>query len=417
MASNSIEHELLLFGFRENSCQYFSKCILNDLIITNLVSVPKPNIIFIAEPNMIRFILEDFTKNAKQIVNMLYNQIDDLTLNEQEIHLDSDRLTSHKIGPGVHQHKENEIYLVYEMADSENFRNATSVNCAYRLCLIGFNGVTKMNDYMLSLKINQKEDNSVSLYVHDAHFNWIERKLCKRKKETLFIGDLWSDIYQDAKDFFSKDTKKWYNDRGILWKRSYVFSSNPGCGKSSTIKILAAELNLNLYYLNIAAHNLTDTALTEMMVDVETNSIIAIEDIDRIFDNFSNNRSESSVSFSTLLNIMDGVISKEGVLFILTCNDFSKLDDALKRSGRISREFFFHEVNACQAKDVFLQFYPDAVEHAEIFAKKMRSLENIPMSSVEEFFLQNRKNSSEEALKNFKFSNFKSQKRPFSMVS
>ena len=46
------------------------------------------------------------------------------------------------------------------------------------------------------------------------------------------------------------------------------------------------------------------------------------------------NKKGTGVSFSGLLNALDGVASQEGRIFILTTNHIDRLDDALIRPGR-----------------------------------------------------------------------------------
>lgn len=412
MHQEEFKFQLLNYGFRE----IFASFASNFLLKNNEKKAPQ--ILFIGEPNMVRYVMEDFTNNSDDMKSMLYNQIDHLTLKEDEFKIDVDKLTSYKVGPGIHKHNKFNIFLLYEMRDAENIHSATTSRSVYRLCLITFDKIEILEQYTTKLKKDQNDENMITINTSSNRFEWIENKMNKRCKSTLFIGDLWNDIYEDANDFFKKETKDWYLKHGLAWKRSYMFISPPGCGKTTTIKVLASELNIDVYFLNIAASGLNDNILIELIRDVESNSIVAIEDIDRVFDHHSANQTDSSVSFSTLLNIMDGMISREGVLFILTCNNYDFIDEALKRSGRISREFIFPESSLKESKKIFLQFYPNCEEEACAFAKKLRSVENgIPMSSVEEFFVANRKNSAKEAVSNLKVSQLKTRKRHFSMIT
>jgi len=137
-----------------------------------------------------------------------------------------------------------------------------------------------------------------------------------------------------------------------------------------------------------------------MVHSVLKRSIVAMEDVDRIFNNFTHNETASSVSFSTMINLLDGILSKDGVIFVLTCNHKDQLDEALRRCGRIHREFEFKDASPNVAEDLFLSYYPQATEAAKKFAKKIKDRPNVPVASLQEFFLKNRKRTATEAAGN-----------------
>jgi chaperone BCS1 len=201
----------------------------------------------------------------------------------------------------------------------------------------------------------------------------------------------------DVAEFTSDDTRNFYTKHGLPYIRTYLFYGNPGNGKTSCIKSLASELNMNLYSLNLSSAQLDDSALVDMIHSVRRKSIVAIEDVDRVFNNHTGNESPSSVSFSTMLNVMDGILSKDSIIFVLTCNNKDLLDDALRRCGRIHREFEFPDASAKVAEDMFLSFYPEQTESAKVFAKKIRDKQKLPVASLQEFFVRNRKRSADEA--------------------
>ena len=76
----------------------------------------------------------------------------------------------------------------------------------------------------------------------------------------------------------------------------------------------------------------------------EPNSIILLEDIDGIFKGRESvqetRENRSQVTFSGLLNALDGVRSQEGRILIMTTNHRENLDPALMRPGRADRQFY-----------------------------------------------------------------------------
>src|ERR1039457_7230410 len=69
-----------------------------------------------------------------------------------------------------------------------------------------------------------------------------------------------------------------------------------------------------------------------------TPALVILEDLDRAFPTEGKRTKERTVSFQTLLNCLDGVGSKDGVIVVATANDPTCLDAAiLKRPGRFDR--------------------------------------------------------------------------------
>lgn len=79
-----------------------------------------------------------------------------------------------------------------------------------------------------------------------------------------------------------------------------------------------------------------DDGLNGLLNNAPMKSIILLEDIDAIFvDRTSVQENQSrGVTFSGLLNALDGVRSQEGRILIMTTNHREKLDPALMRPGR-----------------------------------------------------------------------------------
>jgi mitochondrial chaperone BCS1 len=79
---------------------------------------------------------------------------------------------------------------------------------------------------------------------------------------------------------------------------------------------------------------LNDEKVQKLLNNSPSDSIILMEDIDAIFVGRSSVNKNSNVSFSGLLNAIDGIRSQEGRILILTTNHKEKLDPALLRPGR-----------------------------------------------------------------------------------
>lgn len=66
------------------------------------------------------------------------------------------------------------------------------------------------------------------------------------------------------------------------------------------------------------------------------------------------------VTFSGLLNALDGVAAQEGRMLCLTTNHVDRLDQALIRPGRVDVRVSFGKATQSQARELFIKFYPHA---------------------------------------------------------
>lgn len=112
-----------------------------------------------------------------------------------------------------------------------------------------------------------------------------------------------------------------------------------------------------------------DDGLNQMLNCAPMRSIILLEDIDAIFVERTSVKEESqrkqSVTFSGLLNALDGVRSQEGRILIMTTNHREKLDPALLRPGRADMQIQLNYASEGQMKGLFKKFFPDeSVEKA-----------------------------------------------------
>jgi mitochondrial chaperone BCS1 len=160
----------------------------------------------------------------------------------------------------------------------------------------------------------------------------------------------------------------WYADRGIPWRRGYLLFGPPGTGKSSAIRALATELGMDIATLDVGRSGLTDDALREALMTAPRNALVAIEDIDAVFTQ-RDVASKAGVSFSGLLNAIDGVATQEGRALVMTTNHLERLDPALIRPGRADVHLELGLVGAGAAAQLFARFFPDDAARAVAFAR------------------------------------------------
>lgn len=184
------------------------------------------------------------------------------------------------------------------------------------------------------------------------------------QKETLLA---------DLDDYVGGKAAKWYADRGIPYRRGYLFHGPPGTGKSSFAMALAARYQCDIYMLSLLDRNMYDSNLLNLLNTLPPRALVLLEDIDSaglnrelVKDNDRDRQPLTQVTLSGLLNAIDGVDAPEGHILIMTSNDPDSLDEALVRSGRVSVKVEFRRATPAQSHAIFLRMYQDDVDDPEL---------------------------------------------------
>ncbi|KAK1956067.1 hypothetical protein LY78DRAFT_621096 [Colletotrichum sublineola] len=168
-------------------------------------------------------------------------------------------------------------------------------------------------------------------------------------------------IVEDVKDFLGR--QQWYVDRGIPYRRGYLLFGPPGSGKSSFIQSLAGELDFSVAIINLSEMGMTDDKLAYLLTKLPRRSILLLEDADSAFVNRrqrdADGYSGASVTFSGLLNALDGLAAGEERIAFLTTNHIERLDPALIRPGRVDMMVRIGEATRYQAGQMWDRFYGD----------------------------------------------------------
>lgn len=230
-----------------------------------------------------------------------------------------------------------------------------------------------------------KKDGFVSLHIYRAKSDWIfMSNLPKRDMSTVYLDNNKKlEIIKDLNDFYlsSDDYKKF----GIPYTRKYLFCGPPGVGKTSFIFALASIMDKNIYMINFNSE-LDDIELMSAISSLDNDSLLVLEDIDSLFDESG---SKTSVSFSGLLNTLDGFGRKERMVVFMTTNNLDKLQDALIRPGRVDQIMNFTAPIKEQIKEMFEHYFPSQINHFDCFYKQI--INKHPTTSLlQKFFFDNR---------------------------
>jgi mitochondrial chaperone BCS1 len=123
---------------------------------------------------------------------------------------------------------------------------------------------------------------------------------------------------------------------------------------------------------------MTDDRLNHLLSVLPDRSFLLLEDIDALFNEQrqTNTAHQSRITFSGLLNALDGVGSSEERIVFMTTNHYAKIDAALLRPGRVDVVHYLGLATSDQIYRMFVQFYPGFQHLAPEFANK------IPANSV-----------------------------------
>ena len=239
---------------------------------------------------------------------------------------------------------------------------------------------------------------------NNRHEYWRNSGNCRaRSLDSVILAEtVKSKIVNDITRFLAPKTKKFYDTHGIPYRRSFLFYGTPGAGKTSLIQALAGHFKRNVSFLQLTDVDMNDSSLLNSIQTLTNNTIVVLEDIDSCFSKDRSNKLEhSKITFSGLLNALDGVGSSSGQIFILTTNLRDQLDPALIRCGRVDVQIEFSNAVDEQIKKMWESFYPEDVAMSDLFVAALRTKLNgkeISSASLQHIFVLNMHSSPNEVM-------------------
>jgi len=253
-------------------------------------------------------------------------------------------------------------------------------------------------------KSRTKHDSLITMYrwsCRRSYWRNAGKKMPRKMESVVLPRKIKKLVDDDVRSFLGKKTEEFYAEHGIPYKRSYLFRGIPGSGKTSFIEALAGVHNRNLCQLMLSVPLMTDDMFATCISTVPSDSVIVLEDVDSLFDagRKKENR-ECPLTFSAILNGLDGLASPYAQLIIMTTNYPNRLDPALVRSGRVDVHIEFKNANRMQMEGIFLNFYPEAGDLAKEFASKLGRLSkgNLSMATIQQHFVRHMCDSAKETI-------------------
>lgn len=220
----------------------------------------------------------------------------------------------------------------------------------------------------------------------------------KKVKEVLCtpINELYKDLnrlYLSKKDKQKltlmlqdfRDDKELMSDLGLPNKLAVLLHGLPGCGKSSTIEAVASYLQKDIYNLNLkSVKSNEDLALLWDYVTNKTKNggCIVMEDIDatsnvvlaRSLQSYNEETTEllsneSPLSLSYFLNIIQGSMTRDNSVVIVTTNWIEKLDPAFTRSMRFDVKIDMKPADHDQISEIYSIYFKKRKIPIELISK------------------------------------------------
>jgi hypothetical protein len=191
--------------------------------------------------------------------------------------------------------------------------------------------------------------------------------LSKRPLATIYLPDAIKERANEEIAQFLR-CKKDYARFGIPYRRSMLFAGPPGLGKTSLIHALASEHDLPIYMIAVGPQT-TDSGLAAALRSVSDRrgALLVLEDVDALFTierDQDSSKTKTALSFSGLLNALDGLSAPSGVVLMLTTNHIDRLDPALLRPGRIDTVYTFAPMSPANVGAMIAALVPSVPQAA-----------------------------------------------------
>lgn len=251
--------------------------------------------------------------------------------------------------------------------------------------VISHTSMAHLNSFLVmleALEIPESLDDQLKKYMFLPQDSiW---KFCgtfNRSLETIYFENK-KEIVRSL-DYFLNNAKlqNLYKKLHIPSKKIFLFHGPPGSGKTSFIQALATEFRYNLSIVkNIM--EMDDGALESMLgrLTLRKRTFLVFEDIDCLF----NNRQmtvKTKVSFSGILNLLDGIGTYDRLVIFITTNHQEQFDSAFKR--RIDSFVEFGTARPGEICEMFEKFFEkDGNSFAQLIKNK-----KVTINTLEKYFV------------------------------
>lgn len=219
-----------------------------------------------------------------------------------------------------------------------------------------------LNEFVTrAITYKEPPDNDKITIYKSSHKGYFEQ-CCKIYSQNIDSGiyippEIKKSVLSHIDNFLLPNTKARYIKFGRAYKTGILLTGVPGTGKSALIKAIAGKYKKLIYVVSFSK-KLDDDHFIDLIRDIKSDSILLFEDIDAYFVN--REPQDINVSFSALINVLDGVYSSmSGCIIFMTANNPDRLDHALIRPGRIDKILRFDYPKKTEIRMAFFDIIND----------------------------------------------------------
>ncbi|KAK5580125.1 hypothetical protein RB653_000138 [Dictyostelium firmibasis] len=222
--------------------------------------------------------------------------------------------------------------------------------------------ISSMLETAVEYSVTLNKDKT-KIYSLDQSATFWECIACQNKRlvDSVFLDENVSEkVVNDLSNFIHG--KKWYTDTGVPYRRGYLLYGPPGSGKTSFILSMAGNFGKSISIMNMSK-GIHDGNIHSIIQKCNKDTILVLEDIDAVFVKRKNNSGNDVLTFSALLNAIDGLASSDGRILMMTTNHLDRLSPALIRPGRIDLKVKFDYASHHQIELMFKRFFDQNYHH------------------------------------------------------
>ena len=201
--------------------------------------------------------------------------------------------------------------------------------------------------------------NTETINVLGFSYVWeLDVKIKNKSFESLKLPEkMLSEFREDLSDFFKPETVSRYLELGMSHSRVYMLHGPPGTGKTSLIQCVATHLNMSLAPFKVNPDT-DDRDLQRALKKIPKKTILVLEDLDCLFLDRKTDADTSRLTFSGVLNAIDGLTRlKDDLLIFITTNHIKVLDPAIKR--RVDYFVKFDYCTIFNVREIVKRFRPE----------------------------------------------------------
>lgn len=141
-------------------------------------------------------------------------------------------------------------------------------------------------------------------------------------------GTAFDTVVTEMESFLRPETRKALKDFGFTYKRSSLLYGPPGTGKTCIVnRVISSVIKAGGIVLFNPHPQLVTKAYDQLQdIQPETTVLTIFEEVDKLIQRYEGD----------LLNILDGEVQKENVIYLATTNFIDKIPARIRRPGRFS---------------------------------------------------------------------------------